>query len=167
MRIFTHDVETLKSLYVLNLKKALDMEHVVVHTLTDVIGRSQDLELTNALVAHLEESRGHAARVETLLIRLVAVAEPVTAKAMQSIAVEISNVSTDVTDAAVLNIALIGLAQQIEHQEIAAYGTLRRWALLLGLEQDAGILQSIEAEEINADEVLSEIAERVNLQTAA
>jgi ferritin-like metal-binding protein YciE len=62
---------------------------------------------------------------------------------------------------------LIGAAQQVEHHEIAVYGTLRRWAEILGLGEDAIVLESIEAEEANADELLSEIAERVNYQAAA
>jgi ferritin-like metal-binding protein YciE len=72
-----------------------------------------------------------------------------------------------VVDTGVRDVALIAAAQQVEHHEIAVYGTLRRWAELLGLEQDAGILESIEAEEINADEILTDISRRVNLQAAA
>jgi len=52
----------------------------------------------------------------------------------------------------------------VEHHEIAVYGTLRRWAEILGLDVDAAVLESIEAEEENADAVLSEIADRVNLE---
>ena len=58
-------------------------------------------------------------------------------------------------------------AQQVEHHEIAVYGTLRRWAEILGLNEDVVILESIEEEEGNADALLSEIAERVNFQAAA
>ena len=67
----------------------------------------------------------------------------------------------------VRDIALIGGAQQVEHHEIAVYGTLRRWAEILGLDQDAALLESIEAEEENADAVLTEISDRVNLEGAA
>jgi ferritin-like metal-binding protein YciE len=80
---------------------------------------------------------------------------------------EASDTITDVTDPSIRDIALIGAAQQVEHHEIAVYGTLRRWAEILGLAEDAIVLESIEAEEANADEILSEIAERVNYQAAA
>jgi ferritin-like metal-binding protein YciE len=80
---------------------------------------------------------------------------------------EASDTIKDVTDTSVCDIALIGAAQQVEHHEIAVYGTLRRWAELLGLEEDATILEAIESEEENADAVLSEISERVNLVGAA
>ncbi len=75
-----------------------------------------------------------------------------------------SDLINDVTDTSVRDIALIGAAQQVEHHEIAVYGTLRRWAEILGLDADAAVLESIEAEEENADAVLSEIADRVNLE---
>jgi ferritin-like metal-binding protein YciE len=167
MKLFSQDVVTLHSLYVLNLKRALDVERQAVEILSNLVGRTQDEPLTTLLLAHLEESRIHASKVEAMLIRLVSVVEPVTSEAMASIAIEASDVLADMTDPAVVNIALIGVAQQMEHHEIAVYGTLRRWALLLGLVHDARILEVIEAEEINADEQLSEIAERVNLETAA
>jgi ferritin-like metal-binding protein YciE len=55
----------------------------------------------------------------------------------------------------------------VEHHEIAVYGTLRRWARILGLEQGALVLGSIEEEEENADETLTTIPERVNVESAA
>jgi ferritin-like metal-binding protein YciE len=45
---------------------------------------------------------------------------------------------------------LIGAAQQVEHHEIAVYGTLSRWAEILGLTSDVSVLKSIAAEEAKA-----------------
>ena len=44
---------------------------------------------------------------------------------------------------------------------------LRRWADLLGLTDDSRVLLSIEKEEANADKLLTQISERVNVQAAA
>jgi ferritin-like metal-binding protein YciE len=44
---------------------------------------------------------------------------------------------------------------------------LRRWAKILGLPEDVLVLESIEEEEGNADQILSEIADRVNFKAAA
>ena len=71
------------------------------------------------------------------------------------------------TDPEIRNVALIGAAQEVEHHEIAVYGTLRRWADLLGLTDDSRVLLSIEKEEANADKILTQISERVNVQAAA
>jgi ferritin-like metal-binding protein YciE len=47
------------------------------------------------------------------------------------------------------------------------YGTLRRWAELLGRDEDADVLESIEADEIKTDETLTAISDTVNVQAAA
>jgi ferritin-like metal-binding protein YciE len=102
-----------------------------------------------------------------LLRRLVGDAETETCKVINGLSTEASDTIKDVEDTSVRDIALIGAAQQVEHHEIAVYGTLRRWADLLGLEEDANVLESIEADEINADEILTGISNRVNLVAAA
>ncbi len=168
MKLFSANVENLESLYILNLKKALDMEQKITRSLPDLIEKSTDPELIEAFETHLEETKGHVAKVESLLVRLTGDdAETETCKVINGLATEASDTITDVTDVVIRDIALIGAAQQVEHHEIAVYGTLRRWAELLGLDEDAGILESIEAEEINADEILTDISRRVNLEAAA
>jgi ferritin-like metal-binding protein YciE len=105
--------------------------------------------------------------VESLLEMHLGAAQTETCKVINGLTTEASDTITDVTDPSIRDIAVIGAAQQVEHHEIAVYGTLRRWAEILGLNADAAVLETIEEQEINADEVLSEIAERVNFQAAA
>jgi ferritin-like metal-binding protein YciE len=167
MKLFSANIEDLQSLYVTNLRKALDMEQKITRALPDLIEKSTDSELENAFRTHLEETRGHVTKVQNLLRELIGDDETETCKVISGLTTEASDTITDVTDSSVRDIALIGAAQQVEHHEIAVYGTLRRWAELLGLERDASILESIEADEINADEILTEISERVNLVAAA
>ena len=65
-------------------------------------------------------------------------------------------------DPDVLDVALIGAGQQVEHHEMAVYGTLQNWARLLGRHQDAQVLESILNDEKHADKLLSQVAERIN-----
>jgi ferritin-like metal-binding protein YciE len=168
MKLFSANIENLESLYLSNLKKALDMEQKITHALPDLIDKSTDPELGAAFRTHLEETKGHVLKVESILERLTGQdAETETCKVINGLTTEASDTITDVVDPSVRDIALIGAAQQVEHHEIAVYGTLRRWAELLGLDQDAGLLESIEAEEVNADEILTDISRRVNLVAAA
>lgn len=167
MKLFSAHIEDLRSLYLNHLKKALDMEQTIVKSLPDLIENSQDKELQDAFRMHLDETRGHVATVERILRDRTGQAETVTCKVMSGLATEASDTIKDATEPGVRDIALIGAAQQVEHHEIAVYGTLRRWAELLGLDEDAALLESIEAEEENADAVLTEIADRVNLEGAA
>jgi ferritin-like metal-binding protein YciE len=167
MKLFSANIEDLQSLYVNNLKKALDMEQKITKALPDLIENSSDSELSNAFRAHLQQTNGHVAKVEGLLQRATGETKTETCKVIGGLTTEASDTIKDVTDPTVRDIALIGAAQQVEHHEIAVYGTLRNWAELLGLDQDAAVLESIEAEEMKADELLTDISERVNLEAAA
>jgi ferritin-like metal-binding protein YciE len=163
MKVFSANIQDLRTLYISNLKKALDMEQKITKALPDLIAKSADLELTTAFQTHLEETEGHVTGIEDLLRRNIGESKAETCKVINGLTTEASDTIKDVTDGSIRDIALIGAAQQVEHHEIAVYGTLRRWAELLGLDDDAAILEAIEADETNADAKLTEISERVNL----
>jgi ferritin-like metal-binding protein YciE len=167
MKVFSANIQDLRTLYVTNLKKALDMEQKITKALPDLIEKASDPELVKAFETHLQQTGGHVTKVENLLRRSVGESKTETCKVINGLTTEASDTIKDVTDPSIRDIALMGAAQQVEHHEIAVYGTLRRWAEILGLAEDAIVLESIEAEEANADEILSEIAERVNYQAAA
>lgn len=167
MKIFSANVQDLRTLYISNLKKALDMEQKITKALPDMIAKASDSDLVTALQAHLLETKGHVTSVEMLLQRNIGEATTETCKVINGLTAEASDTIKDVTDLSIRDIALIGAAQQVEHHEIAVYGTLRRWAEILGRPDDVTVLESIEDEEGHADELLSEIAERVNYQAAA
>jgi ferritin-like metal-binding protein YciE len=165
MKLMSAHIEDLKSLYIQNLQKALDMEQKITSSLPDLIEASSDPELKNAFSTHLQETRGHVVKVESLLRQHTGEAESETCKVINGLSTEASDTIKDVTDPSVRDIALIGAGQQVEHHEIAVYGTLRSWAAILGLSNDALVLKSIEEEELNADEILTSIADTVNLQS--
>jgi ferritin-like metal-binding protein YciE len=167
MKLFSANIEDLRTLYISSLKKALDMEQKITDALPKMIEKSTDPELTNAFQTHLQETRGHVAKIESLLRNATGEASTETCKVINGLTTEASDTINDVTDPAVLNVALIGAAQQVEHHEIAVYGTLRTWASILGETQDASVLESILEEEKNADEILSGISDLVNVQVAA
>jgi ferritin-like metal-binding protein YciE len=167
MKLISADIQDLRKLYIANLQKALDMEQKITKALPDLIENSSDPELSEAFSTHLEETKGHVSKVQALLERNEGEASTETCKVINGLTTEASDTIKDVTDPSIRDIALIGAAQQVEHHEIAVYGTLRRWAEILGLESDADVLEAIEAEESNADELLTEIASRVNVQAAA
>ena len=59
-------------------------------------------------------------------------------------------------------------AQAVEHYEIARYGTLKRWAELMGLDEAIGLLDETLSEEKDTDEALTELADTmVNEQAQA
>jgi ferritin-like metal-binding protein YciE len=62
---------------------------------------------------------------------------------------------------ALMDAAIIGAAQRVEHYEMAAYGTARTFAERLGNEEAAALLEETLNEEKEADEKLTEISEQL------
>ena len=167
MKIFSANIEDLRTLYTDNLQKALDMEQKIVKALPTMIEKSTDPELADAFRDHLEQTRGHVSKVEDLLRKQTGEASTATCKVISSLVSSAEDNIKDAKDTAIRDISLIASGQQVEHHEIAVYGTLRTWAGILGQEEDAAVLESILEEEEEADELLTEIAGHVNLQAAA
>jgi len=162
MKLFSENIDDLRTLYVANLKKALDMEQKIMKALPQMIEKSTDPQLATAFRNHLEETRGHVAKVESLLRDATGDASASTCKAISALITEAEDSIEDAGDESIRDITLIASAQQVEHHEIAVYGTLRTWAELLAQDEAADILDSILEEEKYADELLSTIADTVN-----
>ena len=167
MKLFSANIEDLRSLYIMELRKALDMEQKITKSLPHIIANCTDRELASVLQNHLNETEQHVVKVERLLDANENDVAPETCKAMAGLAAEAEDSIKDATDPSIRDIVIIECAQAVEHHEIAVYGTLRRWAELLGLDGDADILESIESDEINADETLTSISDTVNVQAVA
>ena len=167
MKLISADIQDLRALYLNNLQKALDMEQKITKALPDLIENATDPELSAALQSHLEETRGHSSQVEGLLQTNTGEVRTETCKAIDGLTTGASDIIKDVSQPSVRDIALISVAQQVEHHEIAVYGTLRRWAEVLGLSNDVSVLRSIEAEEGNTDQLLTRISQKINVMAAA
>jgi ferritin-like metal-binding protein YciE len=78
-------------------------------------------------------------------------------------------VAGEIADKAVLDAAIVGAAQAVEHYEIARYGTLIAWASELGHDDVIRLLTTNLNEEKAADSKLNNVAMRkgVNLKAAS
>jgi ferritin-like metal-binding protein YciE len=162
MKLFSENIEDLRTLYVASLKKALDMEQKITKALPTMIEKSTDPQLATAFRNHLTETQGHVAKVQTLLRDATADDSAGTCKAISALITEAEDNIKDAAEPSIRDITLIASAQQVEHHEIAVYGTLRSWAELLGQDGAANTLESILEEEKNADELLTTISDSVN-----
>jgi ferritin-like metal-binding protein YciE len=162
MKLFSENIEDLRTLYVTSLKKALDMEQKITKALPTMIEKSTDPQLATAFRNHLTETQGHVAKVQTLLREATGDDSTGTCKAISALITEAEDNIKDAAEPSIRDITLIASAQQVEHHEIAVYGTLRSWAELLGQDGAANTLESILEEEKNADELLTTISDSVN-----
>jgi ferritin-like metal-binding protein YciE len=160
MKLFSAHLESLSELYTAELRKALDLEETITKALPLMIEKATDTQVKQAFQSHLQETETHVEKVKSLLNG----ESSQTCKVIHALVTEANDTMKDVTDPAVLDVALIGAAQQVEHHEIAVYGTLKSWAKLLGKTGDYSVLESIEKDEKHADVLLSEISDRVNVE---
>jgi ferritin-like metal-binding protein YciE len=67
-----------------------------------------------------------------------------------------------------LDAGRVAAAQAVEHYEVSRYGTLKQWALQLGIKDAARLLDQTLQEEKKTDEAPTSLAEAsVNLEAAA
>jgi len=161
MKFFSANLQDLSALYVNHLQKALDMERQITKALPKMIEKATDPQLKQAFNTHLQETQSHVAKVERLL-QQYGKDESISCKVLSSLVSEAEDGIKDAADASVRDVTLIASAQQVEHHEMAVYGTLKTWAGILGETDQALVLESILEEEKHADVLLTGIADRVN-----
>jgi ferritin-like metal-binding protein YciE len=67
MKMFSANIEDLRTLYITHLQKALDMEQKITDALPKMIEKSTDPQLAKAFRDHLQQTEGHVDKVDALL----------------------------------------------------------------------------------------------------
>ena len=153
---------TLRELFVDELRDLYDAESRLVKALPKLAKASQLDELREGFEMHLEQTKEHVERLEQIMESLD---EKPTGKkciGMVGIIQEGDEMMGEELEGSVMDAALISAAQRAEHYEIAAYGCARAWAKELGEDEAAELLERTLNEEKETDAKLSELAERVN-----
>jgi ferritin-like metal-binding protein YciE len=151
--------ENLHDLLVEQLKDLYSAETQLTKALPRMAKKAQDIELRTAFQKHLNETEQHVARIEQVCELLGAKPRGKKCVGMEGLIEEGKEEMEEISDRDVLDAAMIGAAQKVEHYEIAAYGTARTHARRLGYAEAANILQQTLEEEAAADEKLTRIAE--------
>jgi ferritin-like metal-binding protein YciE len=157
-------INSLHDLYIDQLRDLYDAENQLVKALPKMAEASASDELREGFEEHLEQTRGHVQRLEQIFERLGEKPKGKKCKGMEGLVKEGSetldeDMSEDTKDA-----GIIATAQRVEHYEIAAYGTVRTWADLLGQDDDARLLEQTLQEEKETDQKLTQLAENINVQ---
>src|SRR5256885_1401983 len=150
---------SLKDLYFDELGDLYDAETQMIRTLPRLAEAARAAELREALRKHCDESRLHLERLELIFTHW---GERRRSKACAGLAGIVQEADERLNQAATddaRDAAIIGVAQRIEHYEIAAYGCARSYARRLNRLDEARLLQETLDEEGRADHRLTEIAE--------
>lgn len=141
------------------IKDLYSAENQLVKALPKMAKKASSPALKKALTTHLEETKIHAQRLETIGKELEVKVSGKKCKAMEGLIEEGAEVLEEEGDPAVIDAAIIGAAQRVEHYEIAAYGTARAIAEKLGHSRVVSLLQQTLDNEGAADKKLTSISE--------
>ncbi len=165
-------INDLRDMLVYDLKDIYAAEGQIIEAIPDMIENADSPALKDALREHLRITGNHRARLEE--IRGILGEEDIDDKnkgmlanlfggthknrGMEGLLDEAQKKMSEDMNANVMDAAIIGCAQKVEHYEICSYGTARTYALQLGLNAVADLLQQTLEEERMADDELTALA---------
>jgi ferritin-like metal-binding protein YciE len=154
-------LESLQDLYLEQLKDLHSAERQIIEALPKMIEQTSHPELRRGFEMHLEQTKEQLRRLEQIGQRAGQKLTGHKCKGMEGLLEEGEELMEKRADSDVLDAALIAAAQRVEHYEMAGYGCARTYARLLGLEDDAKLLQQTLEEEGDTDHKLTDLAESV------
>lgn len=157
--------ENLRDLLVMKLQALYFGEKELTKAIPQLVEAATDEDLKMAFHSHLKETEGHVQRLNQAFEQLDAKAEPMETEALEGLVNDTKWCIDNIESGKILDAALIGAAQYVEHYEMAGYGTAATWAEQLGEMEVKNILSETLEEEKSADEKLTALAEiKVNEQ---
>lgn len=157
------DIDSLQKLFVHELKDLYSAENQMLDALPKMAEKASHPELRQAFETHRSQTEEQVRRLEQIFDSLEHQPGGHKCKGMKGLIEEGEDVIKDAADDDVRDAGMIAAAQRVEHYEIAAYGTARTYARMLGNEDAARLLQQTLDEEGETDKKLTQLAEsRVN-----
>ncbi len=153
---------SLRELYIDELRDLYNAETQLTKALPKMAKASSNDELREAFEEHLRQTSEQVSRLEQIF---EALEEKPTGKkclGMEGLVKEGAETMREEYEDAVMDAAIIGAAQRVEHYEIAGYGTVRDMAKLLGEDEHVSLLEQTLEEEKETDQKLTELAEQIN-----
>jgi ferritin-like metal-binding protein YciE len=110
---------------------------------------------------HLEQTKNHVQRLETIFQQLGESPKGKKCKGMEGL-IEEGSEAIEEYEGELLDAALIGAAQRVEHYEMAGYGTVSAFAEEFGESEHVTLLNETLEEEKETDEKLSGLSADIN-----
>ena len=152
-------IETMEDLFLQQVQDLYDAEKRLVKALPKMAEATTSVTLRQAFESHLMETEGHVSRLENIFRALGQDPKAHTCDAMKGLISEGDDVVSDIDQSPLRDAGLIAAANRVEHYEIAAYGSARTFADILGLSEAAALLDQTLEEEKKADQKLTQLAE--------
>jgi len=153
---------SLRELYIDELRDLYNAETQLVKALPKMAKASSDDQLRQAFEEHLRQTSEHVSRLEQIFKQLEEKPSGKKCVGMEGLVKEGSETIGEDYAEAVMDVAIIGAAQRVEHYEMAGYGTARALAELLGEKEHVSLLEQTLEEEKQADKKLTELSQKIN-----
>ncbi len=157
-------VDSIDKLFIEELKDLYSAENQITKALPKMVNAASSKDLKKAFESHLRETEGQIERLVQICNILGTSPKGKSCEGMKGVLDEGSSMLHESAEGDVRDAALISAAQRVEHYEMAAYGTVRTYAQLLGQPQVAKLLEETLEEEKAADQKLTSIAQKVNVR---
>ena len=158
-------IKTAHDLFVSQLRDIYSAEKQAIRVYPKLAKATRSEELKAALQEHLGQTKGQIARLDRVFDVLDKKSSGEKCETMKGLVEEAHKALKNISKGPVLDAAVIAAGQQIEHYEIASYGTVAAFAEAMGHTDIQELLAATLAEERAADEKLSDIARAVNAQS--
>lgn len=167
MALFSKDIQTMDDLLLHGLQDIYYAEQQIAKALPKLIGKATNRDLTKGLRDHLDETKNQIMRLDQVFKKLSQAPKGIKCPGIDGLITEGDEIAGEVADKEVLDAAIVGAAQSVEHYEIARYGTLIAWAEALGHDDIVRFLTTNLNEEKAADKKLSTVALRKGVNRKA
>lgn len=155
-------VDSIERLFIEQLKDLYSAENQIIRALPKMANAATSKELKKAFENHLRETEGQVERLVQICNIVGSNPKGKTCEGIKGVLEEGASMLHDAAEGDVRDAAMISAAQRVEHYEMAAYGTVRTYAQLLGQTQCAELLDETLEEEKAADQKLTSIAGKIN-----
>ena len=152
----------LRRLYMEQLKDIHSAESQLLKALPKLAKAARSQDLRQGFEKHLEQTKAHVERLEQIFSALDENPKGKKCMGMQGLIEEGEEVIKEESATGALDAGLIAAAQRVEHYEIAAYGSVRAFAKLLGDDDSVNLLQQTLDEEKETDKKLTELSAEIN-----
>jgi ferritin-like metal-binding protein YciE len=151
--------KTMEDLFHDTLKDIYYAERKILKALPKMARAASSPKLKAAFEKHRDETEGHVERLQQVFELFGKRAQGKTCDAIEGIVAEGEEIIEEFKGSPAIDAGLIAAAQAVEHYEITRYGTLKRWAQVLGMADAAKLLDQTLKEESMTDQALTGLAD--------
>jgi ferritin-like metal-binding protein YciE len=144
------------------MRDMLSAERQIVKALRKMARKAAHEDLRRSVEEHREETLGQVKRLEQAFAAVEQKPRSTQCDGMSGILEEGEQVLDQAAAPEVMDAMLIAAAQKVEHYEISTYGTLCKWANVLGFRDAERLFRQTLGEEKQTDTKLSRLATKIN-----